>query len=212
MRTDREEERSGQNERYSELAAAYYRNPRRRLLYPILPQSAVREWNELRVERSSSEGGRERILYSRNMPGTIVYRVDPSGLARVADWNYCSDLLMFNPVAYFLRHPHINAIWCDTTDTAQYTASSAASDPTAVRTASDAQSRHSQDATKNDDDERGDGDVQGETTLNYALLLRRRELTPGVARILHDLQANYFTDNNLPVPPSYLFTSTLHGR
>lgn len=198
----------------SALHRAYWNIGIRRMCYPLPSHVDDELWRLLRVERSSADGGRERVLQSHNTRGSFEYRIDPSGVARVCEWIHCPELRMLNVPGYFQHHPHINAIWCDTRDTGEYTESSANSDPSAVRTASVAASTHSAAAAARGGggEERGDDDEQGETALNYALVIRRRELTPGVCQIFHDEQAAYFTDNGLPMPPIGAFTVTLHGR
>lgn len=183
--------------------------PRRSLLYPLPHALNHDEWARVQEERATNDGGRERILQSRSTPGYLMYLVDHTGLARVADWTYLPDLLMLNPIAYFLHHPHINAIWCDTTDTTDQTNSSAGSDPTGVHTI----------GFVDDDRSQRDGlaSIAGASAasndeVNYALVVRRRELTPLVAQLFHDMQRDFFVRNDLPIPPTREFVDTLHGR
>lgn len=176
-------------------------DPHRRQLYHIPSESADHVWSRVRLVRPERDGGRVRVLESRNTSGVLTYTVMDNGLAVVSDWTYLPDLLFFNPVQYFLDHPHINEIWCDTTDTEELVPSEARSDPVAVRTVigTDRSSGTSRSGS-------------GRELPNYALVLCRHELTFAKAVFIRSAQANFFRSHNLPLPPARDFLNTIHDR
>lgn len=185
--------------------ADYWTRPDRDQLY-YLPSVHSSIYAHARRIVRPNEGGRVRVLQSRSTPGYCVYMCDDTGVARVTDWTYLPDLLMWNPLDYFVTHPHINEVWCETLDTDELSNSDGGSDPSAICTASAASFHSSRSSSSN-------GNAASDEELpNYAIVIRRSELSYQTLIVIEAIQRDFFVRHRLGIPPAVDFTSTLHGR
>ena len=191
--------------------AAYWHGGARHQLYDVPDRNQVALWTSVHAVQPS--GNRVRVLKSRNIKGYILFYQQADRTSRIGDWQYIHELLMLNPVNYFLAHPQVDAIYVETTDTDQYTQSSGQSDPSAMVTVGDALSSgsghsldsHSTASARTDD-------TDSDPAPNYALVLHRSEYTYEVAVAIREMQSNFFINNRSSFPPARSFTNTLHGR
>lgn len=181
----------------------YWQDPGRPDAY-YLPPAAHPIWSHIRQVVPKSQGGIIRILKSKSTPGYCVYLVDPTGVARVTDWTYLPDLLLWNFVKYFAVHPLVNEVWCETVDTDDYANSSAASDPSGLYTVGSNSQRSSRSSSSDASD--------SSESPNYAIVIRRSELSYQSSIFIASLQRDFFRDHHIGVAAVGDFVSTLHGR
>ena len=192
----------------ADRSAAYWSDGNRYTLYPIPGSHHHDVWTAIRRIEHDDQLRQTRILYSRNTHGYIVYDVLPDGTAVVTNWTLLPDLLMLDPISYFLAHPRVNSIYCETTDTDEYSVSTGDNDDSSLHTIGiDASS-----STIASDDRSTAGSSDASSISNFALVISRDELTYEVATLIRDRQHEFFYHNNLSLPPVHQFTSTLHGR
>lgn len=189
--------------------APYWSGAGRFELYDIPVDTDDATWS--RIHRVQDSGNRVRVLKSSNISGYILYHQEPNGGTRVGDWRYIHELLMLNPINYFLAHPQIDSIWVELLDTDVYTASSGGTDPSGMVTVGDA----STDGSGRSLGSRSRGSVSTSTedlVPNYALAIHRSEYTYSIALAIRQMQADFFSDNRIGFPHARSFTNTLHGR
>lgn len=210
-----------------DVNTVHWRDPGRPRLWPIPLHDEPQVWRKLRTECSREDGCTVRILRSHSTPGYIIFTVCGDGLARLTTWHYLPDLLMFNPVAFFLEHPKCNSIYIETIDSDRTDESSAATDVSGLETVGYNESASTTTSNNNEvriptgtTQEGNEGrnvapsssSSDDGQSIDYALVLHRRECDILALEGIQDNQRSFFTLNRLVIPPASDFLSTLHGR
>ena len=192
-------------QQHASAIAAVGRDPHRWDLYRISPRDDP-VWASLR-DAILDHDRRTRVLLSHHTPGFILHTPDIFGNERLTDWTHLPDMLFLHPLAYFLAHPNIAAIYVEDKDDNTYSASSGRSDPGDVVTIG----RQSTSSSSSSASE-SSSSTTSLTPLSLVLAIRRSELTFDIAVSIRDMQCAFFTHNHLRVPHADEFVDTLHGR
>lgn len=194
----------------------YWNNPTRSRLWPIPYHDEPEVWKALQAEWPRDDKSEIRILRSHCTPGYVIFAVDADGSTHLTTWHYLPDLLMFDPVAYFLEHPRINAIYVETNDSDRNDESSAATNVSGLDTVGYYSTTGSSRSGAINNNESGEVDggsaIQGDEPIGYALVLRRRDLGPMQLEAIQAHQKQFFDLNSVAYPPASKFKSVLHKR